>query len=99
MENCVKLKEFGIKPVGQHLVVKVIDDGELADGSGFVLAKNYHQKPMVGEVVELSEELDNDYLKLEVGSKVLLPKYGATGIKTEDGDFQLVHRKDIIGVI
>ena len=88
-----------IKPSRNHLVVKPIEDEEEVTKDGFILPKNFHQKPMKAEVVSIAEEPYDSALTLSVGSVVLLPKYGATKVLDGGETYHLCHVNDVIGVV
>ncbi len=88
-----------IKPSKNHLVVKPVEDEEEVTKEGFILPKNFHQKPMKAEVVSIAEEPYDSSLSLAVGSVVLLPKYGATRILDGGETYHLCHVNDVIGVV
>lgn len=88
-----------IIPAKNHIVVKPIEDEEEVTSHGFILPKNFHQKPMKAEVVSVSDEPFDSSLKISVGSVVLLPKYGATKIRDGVVTYHLCHVNDVIGVV
>lgn len=88
-----------IIPAKNHLVVKPIEDEEETTKYGFILPKNFHQKPMKAEVVSMSDEPFDSSLEFSVGSVVLLSKYGATKIRDGVVMYHLCHVNDIIGVV
>lgn len=88
-----------IFPAKNHLIVKPIEDDEEVTKDGFILPKNFHQKPMKAKVVSVSDEEYDSSLNIKIGDMVLLPKRGATQIKDGIDIYHLCHINDIIGVI
>lgn len=88
-----------IIPAKNHIVVKPIEDEEETTKYGFILPKNFHQKPMKAEVVSVSDEPLDSSLDISVGDIVLLPKYGATKIRDGVVTYHLCHVNDVIGVV
>lgn len=88
-----------IIPAKNHLIAKPIEDEEEVTEHGFILPKNFHQKPMKATVVSVSSEPLGSSLKISVGDVILLPKRGATAIKDGTVTYHLCHVKDVIGIV
>ena len=95
--------KFPIRPIGDRFIAKVVEGSEELhiDNSDFILPKNNNSKPMKVEVVEISDNFNNDGLDLRVGDLVLISKYGSTSIKVGENNeqFQMCCKNDVIGVI
>lgn len=88
-----------IVPAKNHFVAKPIEEEEETTSYGFVLPKNFHQKPMKAEVVAVSDEPCESSLSVSVGDVVLLPKYGATKVGDGATTYHLCHVDDVIGIV
>lgn len=91
--------ELKIRPVGNHFIARKNDEVEIKNEYGFILPKDFHQKPMECTVTDISDDFENDGLGLTVGDVVLLPKYGGLKICNGTEEYHLCHRKDIIGIL
>ena len=84
------------RPARDHVLVKRMQSEGVSDVGGFVLPKDYHQKPMRCTVVDVGDE---HWEWRKPNGEVLLPKRGSTKVECEGGEYHLCHVKDIIGVM
>ena len=92
-----------ITPLGDRLLVKLIEDAEQVKG-GIIIPDSAKEKPQEGEVVALGTGRKDDKgqalsFEVKVGDKVLIPKYGGTELKVDDNNFLLLREEDILGII
>lgn len=93
------MENYPLRPSGLYLLGRVDEAIEEKVGE-FVLPKNYHQKPMVVQVVLKGDGVDGDgRLEVAVGDRVLLPKNGATSVEIGTVKYQLFKLTDIVGVM
>ena len=74
-----------IRPIGDRIVIKVIEDGEKTDG-GIFIPDSAKEKPQKGEVVAVGEgkTLDSgekEPVQVKVGEVVIYEKYSGRDIK------------------
>ncbi len=92
-----------IKPLGERVVLKVIDDVEKTSG-GIFIPDSAKEKPQKGEIVAVGEGKFNDKgerepMDVKVGDKVLFAKYSGTDVKIEDVEYKIISAKDLLAVI
>src|SRR5699024_8576536 len=104
-ERVIIFKEdiMTIKPLGDRIVLKVIDDVQQTQGGIFIpdSAKEKHQK---GEVVAVGpgKTMDNgerEPLDVKVGDKVLYAKYSGTDVKMDGVEYKILSVKDVLAII
>lgn len=76
-----------LKPLGDRIVIKVIDDAEKTQG-GIFIPDSAKEKPQKGEVVAVGpgKTLDSgnkEDMEVKIGDKVLYAKYSGTDVKVE----------------
>ena len=92
-----------IKPLGDRVLVALIDEGEVTKG-GIIIPDTAKEKPQEGKVVAVGTgKLDDDGkvipFNVKKGDMVLMPKYGGTEVKIDDKEYQIVREDDILAVI
>jgi len=94
-----------IKPLGNLLLVKQIEEGEKKTSSGLVLAASYSsQGPKTGTVVAIGDGEQN-YLGdvipvtgIAVGDIVVYPDHSGTEIDDGEDKYLLISSKNILAV-
>jgi chaperonin GroES len=92
-----------IKPLGDHLVVKVTEAEEKTK-SGILLPDTAQEKPQKGKVVAVGPGriLDNGQLaKPEVskGDTVLFSKFGGTEITIDRKEYVVLRESDVLAIL
>mgnify|MGYP001029502485 CR=1 FL=1 len=93
---------MNIKPLSDHVVVKVLETEEKTK-SGIVLPDTAKEKPQKGEVMAVGPGriLDNGTrvpLEVKVGDKVIFSKYGGNEIKFNNEEYLILTERDILAV-
>ncbi len=94
---------MGLKPLGDRVLLKVIETLEKTEG-GIFLPDTAKEKPQKGEVVAVgSGKVTADGkrvpLEVKVGDKVILSRYAGNEVKDGEEKYLLVNERDILGVI
>ncbi len=94
---------MSIRPLGDKLVIKVIEDTEQTSG-GIFIPDSAKEKPQKGEVVAVGpgKTLDDgkkEEMEVKVGEIVLFAKYAGTDVKMNDETFKILSVKDVLGVL
>jgi chaperonin GroES len=90
-----------LKPLGDRLVVRPIDEEETT-ASGIVLPDTAKEKPQKGKVVAVGEGRWDDEgekripLDVSEGDEVLYSKYGGTEITVEDDELLVLRESDVL---
>ncbi len=95
--------ELKIRPLGDKLVIKVLEETETTTG-GIILPDSAREKPQKGSVVAVGtgRTLDNgnkEPMEIKVGDVVLFAKYGGSDIKFEGTEYKILSIRDVLGVI
>lgn len=93
-----------IKPIGDRVLVKHIEEGKEQTRGGIIIPDSAKEKPQEAEVIALGTgKKDEDgkvrAFEVKVGDRVLISKYGGTEVKLDDVKYLLVREDDILGVI
>ena len=92
-----------IKPLGDRILIKVIEDTEQTSG-GIFIPDSAKEKPQRGEVVaigqgKLNEKGEREPMDVKVGDIVLYAKYAGTDIKMDGVEYKILSVKDALGII
>ena len=92
-----------LKPLGDRIVIKVIEDTEQTSG-GIFIPDSAKEKPQKGEVVAVGEGKLNDKgerepMDVKVGQNILYAKYAGTDIKMDGIEYKILSIKDALAVI
>ncbi|HAF70152.1 MAG: 10 kDa chaperonin [Acetothermia bacterium 64_32] len=86
-----------VKPLGNRVLVKKIEEEERRTPGGIVLPESVKdEKAVRGEVVALGTA---DKFDVKEGDKVLISAYAGTEITIDEDRFLLVKSNDILAVI
>ncbi len=92
-----------LRPIGDRVVVKVIEQEERTKG-GIVLPDTAKEKPQQGKVIAVGTGriLDNGQkipLEIKEGDRVIFAKYAGTEVKIEGEEYLILSERDILAVI
>jgi chaperonin GroES len=94
--------DLNIKPLGDKLVIKVLEENETSLG-GIILPDSAREKPQKGQVLAVGAGriLDNgnrEPMDVKVGDAILFTKYGGTDIKIDGCEYKILSIRDVLGV-
>ena len=92
-----------LKPLGDRIVIKVIEDTEQTSG-GIFIPDSAKEKPQKGEAVaigqgKMNEKGEREPMDVKVGDTVLYAKYAGTDIKMDGVEYKILSVKDALAVI
>lgn len=92
-----------LKPLGDRVIVKVIEDKEEMIG-GFVLATKSQDKPKKAEILAVGEgprTINGDLVapSVAVGQVVLFDQLAGLAIKEEEQDLVIIREADILAIV
>ena len=92
-----------IRPLGDKIVIKVIEDAEQTSG-GIFIPDSAKEKSQKGEVVAVGAGKTNDKgerepMDVKVGEIVLFAKYAGTDVKVGSCEYKIMSVGDVLGVI
>ena len=92
-----------IKPLGDRIVIKVIEDTEQTSG-GIFIPDSAKEKPQKGEVIavglgKMNDKGEREPMDVKVGDIVLYAKYAGTDIKIDGTEYKILSIKDALAVV
>lgn len=92
-----------LKPLGDRIVIKVIEDTEQTSG-GIFIPDSAKEKPQKGEVVavgqgKLNDKGEREPMDVKTGDIVLYAKYAGTDIKIDGVEYKILSVKDALAII
>lgn len=102
MATATATKTTHIKPVGDRIVVKAMEQEETTRG-GVILPDTAKEKPNRGKVLAVGSGRVNDEgkripLEIAVGNTVLYGKYSGTEVKIEGEEYVILQERDVLGI-
>ncbi len=85
-----------IQPLGSRVLVRILPE-ENVTRSGLVVPDTAREKPQRGEVIAVGD--DDETIKVEVGDRVLFPKYTGTEIRLEGLDHLLIEATELLAIL
>jgi chaperonin GroES len=94
---------MNLQPLGDRLIVEVLDEEELTV-SGIVLPDTAREKPQRGRVLAVgpgARDEDGKYIEMDVaeGDEIVFSKYGGTEIKLGTDDVLILREKDVLAKV
>jgi chaperonin GroES len=90
-------KEIKLQPLGARVLVRPDNEGESRTSSGLYIPETAKEKPQTGVVIAIGDE--DEEIKVQVGQKVLFPKYTGTEIKLDGVDHLIMDADDILAIV
>lgn len=92
-----------LKPLGERIVIKVIEDTEQTSG-GIFIPESAKEKPQKGEVVavgqgEVDDKGERKPMDVKVGDVILYAKYAGTDVKLNDVSYKILSIKDALAIV
>ena len=89
---------FGIKPLGDKVVIKKVD-AEEKTASGIVLPGQAKEQPQMAEVVAAGPGTKDEPMEVKVGDTVIFRKYGGDDVKYNGEEYMIVSQSDILATV
>ncbi len=92
-----------IKPLGDRIVIKVVEDTEQTSG-GIFIPDSAKEKPQKGEIVavglgKVNDKGEREPMDVKVGDVILYAKYAGTDIKMDGVEYKILSVKDALAVL
>ncbi len=92
-----------LKPLGDRIVIKVIEDTEQTSG-GIFIPDSAKEKPQKGQVVavgagKINEKGEREPMDVKTGDTILYAKYAGTDIKIDGVEYKILSVKDALAII
>lgn len=85
---------MNFQPLGKRVLVKRVEETKTT-ASGIIIPDNAKEKPLIGEVVAVSKEVED----VKVNNKVVFAKYGGTEIKLDNEEYLVLNTDDLLGIL
>ncbi|MBF7049736.1 co-chaperone GroES [Campylobacter volucris] len=85
---------MNFQPLGKRVLVKRVEETKTT-ASGIIIPDNAKEKPLNGEVVAVSKEVED----IKAGDKVVFAKYGGSEIKLGNEEYLVLNTDDILGIL
>ena len=94
---------MSIRPLGDKIVIKVIEDTEKTEG-GIFIPDSAKEKPQKGEIIAVGpgktlEDGKREEMEVKTGDVVLFAKYAGTDVKMGEDILKIMSVKDVLGVL
>jgi chaperonin GroES len=94
---------MNLKPLGDRLIVKVVEEEEKT-ASGIVLPDTAKEKPQKGKVLAVgdgSRDEDGERIPVDVAVDdiVIFSKYGGTEVKVENEEVLILRESDVLAKV
>lgn len=92
-----------IKPLGERIVIKVVEETEQTTG-GIFIPDSAKEKPQKGEVVavglgKMNDKGEREPMDVKVGDTILYAKYSGTDVKVDGTEYKILSIKNALAVI
>ena len=92
-----------IKPLGDKIVIKVIEDAEQTSG-GIFIPDSAKEKSQKGKVIavgagKINDKGEREPMEVKTGDIVLFAKYAGTDVKVSDETLKIMSVGDVLGII
>lgn len=92
-----------IRPLGDKIVIKVIEEAEQTSG-GIFIPDSAKEKSQKGEVIavgagKVNDKGEREPMDVKTGDMVLFAKYAGTDVKVSDETLKIMSVEDVLGII
>lgn len=92
-----------IKPLGDRIVIKVVEETEQTSG-GIFIPDSAKEKPQRAEVVavglgKMNEKGEREPMDVKVGDTILYAKYSGTDVKVDGVEYKILSIKDALAIV
>ena len=93
-----------LQPLGDRLIVEVLDEEDSVLASGIVLPDTAKEKPQRGRVLAVgpgSRDEDGEHVGMDVdaGDEIIFSKYGGTEIKLGTDEYLILRESDVLAKV
>ncbi|MBQ7151868.1 MAG: co-chaperone GroES [Synergistaceae bacterium] len=95
---------MNLKPLGDRILVKVLNDELKKSKGGIVLPDTAKEKPTEGKVLAVGtgKILDNGQkqpVEVKVGDRIIFSKYAGTEVKVDGEELVIFSERDVLAII
>ena len=89
---------FGIKPLGDKVVIKRLEAEEKTAG-GILLPGAAKEQPQMAEVMAVGPGTEDVKMELAVGDVVIMAQYAGTAVKYDGEEYTILSQKDVLAKV
>ena len=89
---------FGIKPLGDKVVIKRLEAEEKTAG-GILLPGAAKEQPQMAEVMAVGPGTEDVKMELAVGDLVIMAQYAGTAVKYDGEEYTILSQKDVLAKV
>ncbi len=89
---------FGIKPLGDKVVIKRLEAEEKTAG-GILLPGAAKEQPQMAEVMAVGPGTEDVKMELAVGDVVIMAQYAGTTVKYDGEEYTILSQKDVLAKV
>ena len=103
MAKAKKASRINVKPLGDRLLVRRLEEDEVVKG-GIIIPDTAKEKPQEAEVIAIGPGRRDDKgelvpMEVKAGQRILLGKYSGTEVEIDDEEYLIVREDDVLGII
>ena len=89
---------FGIKPLGDRVVIKKLEAEEKTE-SGLILTGTAKEKPQAAEVIAVGPGTEEVEMVVKEGDHVIYSQYAGTEVKYAGEEYTILSQRDILATV
>lgn len=89
---------MNFKPLGKRILVERLEE-DTKTSSGIIIPDNAKEKPLMGKVVAISKEIEEECKCVALNQTVVFGKYKGNEIKLDGKEFIVLEMEDVLGII
>lgn len=95
---------MNIKPLGDHIVVKLVKEEEVTASGLFLPDTLDKEKKAEGEVIavgpgKMLESGTRAAMEINVGDRILIKKWGGDEVEVEKQEYKIVSQDDVLAIL
>lgn len=89
---------MNFKPLGKRILVERLEE-DTKTSSGIIIPDNAKEKPLMGKVIAISKEVEENCKCVALNQTVVFGKYKGNEIKLESKEYIVLELEDVLGII
>lgn len=89
---------MNFKPLGKRILVERLEE-DTKTSSGIIIPDNAKEKPLMGKVIAISKEVEENCKCVALNQTVVFGKYKGNEIKIESKEYIVLELEDVLGII
>ncbi|ANV98198.1 co-chaperone GroES [Helicobacter enhydrae] len=89
---------MNFKPLGKRILVERLEE-DTKTSSGIIIPDNAKEKPLMGKIVAVSKEIEEECKCVALNQVVVFGKYKGSEIKLEGKEYIVLEIEDVLGII